>query len=108
MKVSFGKEHGQFVVGLILSLVPWLVAPRTIPPFASLYRAWGLDVPTATQMLIDHPHGLLALPFVVIATWSIPKSTKRRGIASLSAGFAAGALGYLSIVMLLYWPTFAA
>lgn len=105
--MSSNKDRGQFAAGLVLSTVPWLVAPGTIAPFIALYGAMGIDVPRATQLLIDHPQGLLALPLPVIAAWFYPAWRTRRGSASLAAGFAVAALGYLSMVILLYWPTFA-
>lgn len=95
----------MFVVGLILSMIPWLLAPSTISPFLVLYGALKVRIPAATRLLIDYPQGLLVLPLFVLAVWCYPGWKARRGKASLSAGLAAAALGYLLIVTLLYWPT---
>jgi len=97
----------MFFAGLVLSIVPWLLAPSTISSFVVLYSTFGVRVPAATQLLIDHPEGLLALPLFVLGVWCYPGWRDRRGKASLSAGFVALALGYLLIVTLLYWPTFS-
>jgi len=100
------RNQGLLFAGLVLSMVPWLLAPSTISSFVVLYGTLKIRVPAATQLLIDHPESLLALPLFVLAVWCYPGWKARRGKASLSAGFVALALGYLLIVTLLYWPTF--
>ncbi len=100
------RSHAQSAAGMALSLVPWLIAPVTIAPFPALYSVLGIQAPPATRFLIDHPCYLLALPLIVLGAWLYPAWRARRGVASLSAGFAASALGYLLMVCLLYWPTF--
>jgi len=97
----------MIVVGLALSFVPWLIAPSTIAPFIGLYSTFGITAPPATKFLIDHPQSLLVLPLFVMAAWLHPGWKGRRGVACLSAGLMASALGYLSMVTLLYWPTFS-
>jgi len=100
------RNQGLFVAGLVLAMVPWLLAPSTISPFLVLYGTLNVRIPAATRLLIDYPQGLLALPLFVLAVWCYPGWKARRGKASLSAGLAASAIGYLLIVTLLYWPTF--
>jgi len=101
------KSQGAIFVGLALSIVPWLIASSTIAPFIVLYDTLGIDAPPATKFLIDYPQCLLGLPLFVVAALLYPRWKGRRGVASLSAGLMTSALGYLSMVVLLYWPTFA-
>ena len=105
--MSSNKDRAQFTAGLVLSALPWLIAPSTIAPFIGLYGAMGVDVPAATRLLMDHPQWLLGLALPVLAAWYYPGWRARRGPASLAAGLAVAAVGYLSMVLLLYWPTFA-
>ena len=99
------RNQGLIVAGLALSIVPWLIAPSTIAPFIALYSLFGIDPPPATKFLIDHPQSLLVLPLFLMSAWLYPGWKGRRGVASLSVGLLVAALGYLSMVMLLYWPT---
>lgn len=105
--MSSNKDQGQFTAGLVLSTVPWLVAPSAITSFIGLYGVMGIDVPPATRLLMHYPQSLLALPLLVVAAWYYPGWRTRRGLASLATGFTVSAVGYLAIVILLYWPTFA-
>ena len=105
--MSSNKDRGQFTAGLVLSTIPWFIAPSTIASFIALYGAMRIDAPPATRLLMDHSQWLLGLALLVVAAWYYPGWRTRRGPASLAAGFAASAVGYLSMVILLYWPTFA-
>ena len=102
--MSSRKTRLQLIVGLLLSAAPWLLAMNQVASFLWLYHAWGLGIPVATRLLIDYPDGLLVLPLMVVVVWGCLPNNDRRGIASLSAGFLIGALGYLLVELALYWP----
>ncbi|MGH8080038.1 MAG: hypothetical protein ACREP7_05645 [Lysobacter sp.] len=76
-----------------------------VPEFKQVFVSFGGDLPLATQMLIDYPWALCALPVLVLGLWALTPRRRRDSLACVS-----GVLLGLAVIPLtafvLYLPIF--
>jgi type II secretory pathway component PulF len=101
-----GTGLGWLTAGLLCAVVTAAMPTLVLPNFASVFDAFGADLPLLTRWLLRYHLLLWALPFALLALRFAGRDPLRRSKRVFLIGLSSLPVMLVALPVLIYWPIF--
>lgn len=101
-----GTGLAWLIEGLLCAVVTAAMPTLVVPNFASVFNAFGADLPLLTHWLVRYHLLLWALPFALLAMRFAGRDPLRQSKRVFLIGLLSLPVMLVALPVLIYWPIF--